>query len=169
MTEREGGWRRCHSPESKTLDQSIGKTNAWLAEIAAEFGTEDRQFAYRVTRAWLLALRDRLPVPVAANFAAQLPEVLRGVFYGGWSPSRVPVKFGPREYVLRFARDGGIHDADVPRAARLVTKAVRRHVSGGALDEALDVLPPDLSQLIEPASTGSLRPTDADGHDRTRR
>jgi len=113
MTEREGGWRRCHSPESKTLDQSIGKTNAWLAEIAAEFGTEDRQFAYRVTRAWLLALRDRLPVPVAANFAAQLPEV-----------------------------------------ARLVTKAVRRHVSGGALDGALDVLPPDLSQLIEPASTG---------------
>ena len=117
------------------------RPNAWLAEVAAEFGTEDRQFAYRVTRAWLHALRDRLPVPVAANFAAQLPEVLRGVFYGGWSPSRVPVKLGPREYVLRFARDAGIHDADVPRAARLVTRAVRRHVSGGALDEALDVLP----------------------------
>ena len=106
---------------------------------------------------------------MAANFAAQLPEVLRGVFYGGWSPSRVPVKYGPREYVLRFARDAGIRDADVPRAARLVTRAVRRHVSGGALDEALDVLPPDLSQLVEPASTGSLRPTDADGHDRTGR
>ena len=71
--------------------------------------------------------------------------------------------------MLRFARDAGIHDADVPRAARLITRAVRRHVSGGALDEALDVLPPDLSQLVEPASTGSLRPTDADGHDRTRR
>jgi hypothetical protein len=28
---------------------------------------------------------------------------------------------------------------------------VRRHVSGGALDEALDVLPPALSQLVEPA------------------
>jgi len=153
----------------KNLDHSIDKTNAWLAEIAAEFGTGDRQFAYRVTRAWLHALRDRLPVPVAANLAAQLPEVLRGVFYGGWSPSRVPVRYGPREYVLRFARDAGIRDADVPRAARLVTRAVRRHVSGGALDEALDVLPPDLSQLVEPASTGSMRPTDADGNDRTGR
>jgi hypothetical protein len=48
------------------------------------------------------------------------------VFYGGRSPSRVPVKFGPHEYVLRFARDAGIHDADVSRAARLVTRAVRR-------------------------------------------
>jgi uncharacterized protein (DUF2267 family) len=66
----------------KNLDHSIDKTNAWLAEIAAEFGTEDRQFAYRVTRTWLHALRDRLPVQVAANFAAQLPELLRGVFYG---------------------------------------------------------------------------------------
>ena len=72
------------------------------------------------------------------------------MFYDGWSPSRVPVKFSPREYVQRFARDAGIHDTDVPRAARLVTRAVRRHVSGGALDEALDVLPPDLSQLVEP-------------------
>ena len=114
----------------KNLDHSIDKTNAWLAEIAAEFGTEDRQFAYRVTRAWLHALRDRLPDQVAANFAAQLPELLRGVFYGGWSPSRVPVKFGPREYVLRFARDAGIHDTDVPRAARLVTRAVGRPRDG---------------------------------------
>jgi len=134
----------------RNLDQSIEKTNVWLAEVAAEFGTEDRQFAYRVTRAWLHALRDRLPVPVAANFAAQLPEVLRGVFYGGWSPSRVPVKFGPHEYIVRFARDAGIRDTDVAWAAGLVTRAVRRHVSGGALDEALDVLPADLSQLVEP-------------------
>jgi len=34
--------RRCHSLESETLDQSINKTNAWLAEITAEFGTKDR-------------------------------------------------------------------------------------------------------------------------------
>ena len=145
------------------LDRRIDKSNAWLAEIAAEFGTEDRPFAYRITRAWLHALRDRLPAQVAANFAAQLPELLRGVFYGGWSPSRVPVKFGPHEYVQRFARDAGIRDTDVARAAlgsvetedeveaaRLVTRVVRRHVSGGALDEALDVLPPDLSELVEP-------------------
>jgi uncharacterized protein (DUF2267 family) len=138
----------------RSLDLSIAKTNAWLAETAGEFGTEDRQFAYRVTRAWLHTLRDRLPVPVAANFAAQLPELLRGVFYGGWNPSKVPVKFGPNEYVLRFARDAGIRDAEVARAAALVTRAVRRHVSGGALDEALDVLPPDLSQLIEPVGVG---------------
>ena len=133
-----------------SLDNSIDKTNIWLAEIAGEFGTEDRRLAYRVTRAWLHVLRDRLPVPIAANFAAQLPELLRGVFYDGWNPSRVPVKFGPREYVLRFARDAGIHHTGVSQAASLVTRVVRHHVSGGALDEALEALPSALRQVVEP-------------------
>jgi len=98
----------------KNLDHSIATTHAWLAEIAAEFGTGDRQFAYRVTRAWLHALTDRLPVPVAANLAAQLPEVLRGVFYGtpgsamptcrgrpGWSPGRCAATCPPALWTRR--------------------------------------------------------------------
>ena len=129
-----------------SLDQSIDKTNAWLARVADEFGTEDRRLAYRALRAWLHALRDRLTVTVSAHFAAQLPELLRGVFYTDWSPSQVPVKFGPQEYVQRFARDAGIHDADVPQAASAVTRAVRRHMPG-ALDEALHTLPPAFASL----------------------
>jgi uncharacterized protein (DUF2267 family) len=103
-----------------------------------------------VTRAWLHALRDRLPVPIAAHFAAQLPELLRGVFYEGWNPSKVPVKYGREEYVTRFARESGIREPDVPRVASFVTRVMRRHVSGGVLDEALDVLPAQIRLLAEP-------------------
>jgi uncharacterized protein (DUF2267 family) len=55
-----------------SLDQSIEKANAWLARIADEFATDDRRLAYRILRAWLHALRDRLTVTIAAHFAAQL-------------------------------------------------------------------------------------------------
>jgi uncharacterized protein (DUF2267 family) len=133
-----------------SLDHSIDKVNVWLAEIADEFGTDDRHFAYRVTRAWLHALRDRLPVPIAAHFAAQLPELLRGVFYDGWNPSKAPVKYGSDGYITRFARDSSIAETDVPRTASLVTRVVRRHVSGGVLDEALDVLPAEVRLIAEP-------------------
>ena len=61
-----------------SLDRSIDKANAWLADIDAGFGTSDRHLAYRVLLAWLHCLRDRLTVEVAAHFAAQLPELLRG-------------------------------------------------------------------------------------------
>ena len=37
-------------------------------------------YAYRVLRAVLHALRDRVTVDVAAKFAAQLPTLLRGVY-----------------------------------------------------------------------------------------
>jgi uncharacterized protein (DUF2267 family) len=129
------------------LDHSVDKAAAWLTEVAGEFGTDDRRFAYRVTRAWMHALRDRLPVPVAAHLAAQLPELLRGVFYDGWNPSRMPVKFDSAEYVRRFARDATIHDTEVARSASLVARVARRHLSGGALEEALDTLPADIRQL----------------------
>jgi hypothetical protein len=33
-----------------SLDRSIEKTNAWLADVAASFGTADRRLAYKVTR-----------------------------------------------------------------------------------------------------------------------
>ena len=131
-----------------SLDRSIDKTNAWLADVAAKFGTEDRRMAYRVTRSWLHTLRDRLPVPIAAHIAAQLPELLRGVFYEGWNPSKVPIKYTRDEYVARFARDAQLHHTEVPRAGRLVTSAMQRHISAGAISEVLGVLPADIRSLV---------------------
>jgi len=140
-----------------SLDRSIEKTNAWLADVASSFGTDDRRLAYRVTRSWLHILRDRLPVPVAAHVAAQLPELLRGVFYEGWNPSKVPIKFGREEYVARFARDAQIHHSEVPVAGRNVTCAMRKHMSPGAINEALGVLPSDIKDLITPQDAAGAR------------
>jgi uncharacterized protein (DUF2267 family) len=132
-----------------SLDGSIAKVNQWLADVAGAFGTDDRRLAYRVLRAWLHCLRDRLTVQVAAHFAAQLPELWRGVFYGGWNPSGVPVKYGRSDYVTRFAREAGVHESDVARAAGVVTAVVRKHMSAGAVDEAFALLPADLRRFLQ--------------------
>lgn len=133
-----------------SLDRSIEKTNVWLSDIADLFGTDDRRLAYRVARAWMHCLRDRLSVEVAAHFAAQLPEVLRGVFYDGWKPSHVPMKYGHGEYVTRFAREARIHESEVAKAAGIITSVVGQHVSAGAVSEAFSRLPADIRQLLEP-------------------
>ncbi len=133
-----------------SLDRSIHKTNAWLADVASSFGTEDRRFAYRVMRAWLHTLRDRLGVDASAHLAAQLPELLRGVFYDGWDPSKVPARYGRAEYISRFARDAGVHDADVAKAAGIVTSVLLHHVSSGAVGQALAQLPREIRELLEP-------------------
>jgi len=145
-----------------SLDRGVEKANAWLADIDAGFGTSDRQLAYRVLRAWLHCLRDRLTVEVAAHFAAQLPELLRGVFFDGWNPSRVPQKYGRAEYITRFAREARVHDSDVVKAARIVTAVARRHMSAGLVAQALGLLPAELRELLEPPAAG---PTAGGGAD----
>jgi uncharacterized protein (DUF2267 family) len=135
-----------------SLDRAIDKANVWLADIDAGFGTDDRRLAYRVLRAWLHCLRDRLSVEVAAHFAAQLPELLRGVFFDGWKPSRVPQKYDRAEYVTRFARDARVRDSDVAKAAGIVTTVARKHMSAGVVAQAFERLPAGLRELLDPAA-----------------
>jgi uncharacterized protein (DUF2267 family) len=134
-----------------SLDRSIDTTIQWLGDVASGFETQDRRLAYRVTRSWLHTLRDRLPVTVAAHLAAQLPELLRGVFYEGWNPSKVPVKYGRDEYLARFAHNAQIHNTEAANAGRLVTAAMRKHLSAGLVNEAFGVLPGEIRELLEPA------------------
>ena len=77
------------------LDRSIDKANAWLADIDARFGTGDRRLAYRVLRAWLHNLRDRLSVEVAAHFAAQLPGTAAGGVFRRLEPEPGPAEISP--------------------------------------------------------------------------
>jgi hypothetical protein len=49
------------------IDRSVEKTHIWLNELAAELGAEDRKYAYRVLRAVLHAVRDRLTVDETAQ------------------------------------------------------------------------------------------------------
>ncbi|MGZ4825309.1 MAG: DUF2267 domain-containing protein [Terriglobales bacterium] len=90
---------------------------------------------------------------------AQLPELLRGVFYESWNPSRVPGRYGYSEYVTRFAREARIHESDVAKATGVVTAVVRLHMTSGAVDEALALLPTDLRELLEPGAAGHAAPS----------
>jgi uncharacterized protein (DUF2267 family) len=137
---------RRHSP----FDHAVHSANAWLADVARALGTEDRHFAYRVVRAWLHTLRDRLTVDSAVQFGAQLPELLRGIYYDGWDPSRVPVKFGAEEYTFRFAELAHIPPEDVPQVASATSDALQQHLSPGQLESALAQLPTRMRSMIQP-------------------
>jgi uncharacterized protein (DUF2267 family) len=133
------------------LENATRLATEWVRDVADVFDTDDTPFAYRVLRAWLHALRDRLTVPTAAHFGAQLPELLRGVFYEGWNPSRVPVRLSATEYAEHFAHEAGISPNDVPKVASAVTTALGRRMSEGQLRKAMDELPAAVRALLRPA------------------
>ena len=67
------------------FDKTLQTTHLWLDEIQAELGP-DRQVAWKVLSVVLHKLRDRLPVQLAAHLGAELPLLVRGVYYDQFQP-----------------------------------------------------------------------------------
>ena len=134
------------------LDHSVETTNIWLADLADELGARERVDAYRVLRAFLHTLRERLTVAEAAALSAQLPVVIRGMFFQDWRPRRVPHVYHDRcDFLRRFADEAGIpeaDEADVVYAAEAALRVLRRHVSPGEVDDLLDMLPGDVREQL---------------------
>jgi uncharacterized protein (DUF2267 family) len=74
------------------LDHTVQETNAWLGAVPDQLHFEDHHHAYIAPRAVLHALRDQLPPEVAVHLGAQLPMLVRGVYYEGWHMAGKPVK-----------------------------------------------------------------------------
>ncbi|MEZ0351665.1 DUF2267 domain-containing protein [Mycobacterium sp. pR1184] len=132
------------------LDHAIDSAHTWVNDVAAEFDTEDREFAYRVLRAWLHTLRDRLTVEASAHFAAQLPDLIRGVFYQAWDPNAVPDKYDADAYTVRFSREANIALCDVGKAAAATTAAALHHLPAAQIDKALGQLPIEIRKILQP-------------------
>jgi uncharacterized protein (DUF2267 family) len=123
----------------------------WLTATAGHLDTKDMEYTFRVLRAWLHTVRDRLTMESAVHLAAQLPEFLRGVFYDGWVPSRIPMRFDAEECAARFSREAMISPEEVPSAAAAVSAAMRELFSPGQLDSTFATLPDRLHELFQPA------------------
>jgi len=133
------------------IEHSVEKTHIWLKQLAAEFGDEDRQYAFRALRAVLHTLRDRLTVEVAVKLGAQLPTLIRGVYYEDWVPSRTPLSIHDVEAFLeRVAREGRMSgETEASIAVTAVAHVLREHVSAGEIDDVLAILPVKLRVLVE--------------------
>jgi uncharacterized protein (DUF2267 family) len=136
--------------EIAIIERSVEKAHVWLNEMAQELGVDDRQEAYRVLRAYLHALRDRLPVDEAAQLAAQLPELIRGIYYEGWNPSKTPVRYrGLADFLDRITGDADLDgETEASYAVSSTAKVLRRHVSAGELEDIRIAVPASHSRRI---------------------
>jgi uncharacterized protein (DUF2267 family) len=134
-----------------SIDRTVHETNEWLAELSRELQTDDRAEAWRVLKAYLQVLRDRLTIDEAAQLAAQLPQLLRGAFYEGFDPGHQPEKIRDREtFLARLAERAGSADMDqVARAAAAATRVLRRHVSAGEMEDVLSQLPAEIRAVLD--------------------
>jgi uncharacterized protein (DUF2267 family) len=143
----------------EVFDRTLQETNIWLGEIADDLGP-DRQVAYRVLRAVLHALRDRLTVEQAAHLSAQLPMLIRGIYYEAYQPAKTPTPIRGRDEFLDAVNDelSDIRPVNALTACGSVFNCMGRHVTPGQLEKVFWSLPEQVRQLLaatEPVKEGA--------------
>jgi uncharacterized protein (DUF2267 family) len=141
------------------IESSIHTSNTWLKDLADELGWVDRQQAYRALAAVLHALRDRLTVTEAADLGAQLPMLIRGLYYEGWTPKGKPIKERKREdFLARIAAAFPASAQVYPeQVAWAVFKLLEKRVSAGEIGDVLHVLPAPIRSLWPSAEAAMSR------------
>lgn len=129
------------------FDKTLETTHIWLNEICADLGP-DKQVAWKVLSTVLHKLRDRLPIGLAAHLGAQLPLIVRGVYYDQFEPSKLPTECNSREEfideVAEWLSDTRPVDPDL--AVRSVFRVLSRHISEGQVAKVREALPRSLRQ-----------------------
>ena len=141
------------------LDSTIHKTHQWLNDIMAALGVHDAHLAYGGLRAVLHALRDRLTLEETVQLGAQLPMLIRGLYYEGWSPRREPRKTHKAEFleVIRKQFPACTDRMHPEVLARAVLTVLARHISAGEVDDVKAILPSDLKDLWPGGDTPAVR------------
>ena len=130
----------------EVFDTTVQTTNAWLKEIMETTGP-DRRRAYRVLTAVLHALRDRLTVDEAAQLGAQLPILVRGLYYDRWHhPAGKPERMRHKEEYLAAELDD-IGPINPENATRAVFSLLEHHIAPGEIEDVKTTLPTQLREL----------------------
>jgi uncharacterized protein (DUF2267 family) len=91
-------------------------------------------------------LRDRMEPIEASHLAAQLPTLVRGIYYEAWNPARAPQKTRDWESFKAAveAEWVGAVRHDTGRAIEAVFEVLNDHVTKGELDHVRAELPHDI-------------------------
>jgi uncharacterized protein (DUF2267 family) len=133
----------------EVFDRTVQTSTIWVDDVMSELLWDDRHKALHALRAVLHALRDRLPVNATANLAAQLPILIRGLYFEGWQPENVPVNERTRDEFLAHVTEAFLFDCDADSAqiATCVLAVLSRHISEGEIEKIKKALPAGIRQL----------------------
>lgn len=132
----------------EVFDKTVQTTNTWLKEIGEQIGP-DRQRCYQALRAVLFSLRDRLDPNEAAHLAAQLPMLVRGIYYEGYRPAGKPERIRSRdEFLEKIGSHLETRPLGADEAARAVFKVLDHYLDPGEMAEVKQSLPRDIRTLF---------------------
>lgn len=130
------------------FSQGAQQAQQWVNELADDLDWDERR-AFRLLRCVLAALRDWLPRKEASDLAAQLPVLVRGIYFEGWNPLETPVAERRKaDFIDRVQEAFADEELDDPDAAvAAVFHLLDRHVSRGEIVQVRNSMKKSLRDL----------------------
>jgi uncharacterized protein (DUF2267 family) len=131
------------------LDHTVQQTNLWLKRLEEAYQLDERQHAYVMLRGVLHVLRDRLPPEMAVHLGAQLPTLVRGVYYEGWRMADAPTHIRHLEDFATAVRAQlpARFPLDPLTAAKAVFELLWTELDRGEINKVVNALPASLREL----------------------
>lgn len=130
------------------FDTTAQKTMLWLKEIDEEMGWDQRHEAYQALRGCLHEVRDRLPPDEMAHLSAQLPLLIRGIYFEGWDPSHPQLGRSADDFINGMIKDIPWHtDYDFEAVTRACLRTLSRNVDAGMARHVRNAMPESIRQL----------------------
>jgi uncharacterized protein (DUF2267 family) len=130
------------------LDEYVRATDEWISDLNHHLGWHHRGRAYFALYSTLHALRDALPLQEAIYLGAQLPPLLRGVYYEGWHPAELPLLPSRASFLSRI-HDGLHRDVAIEpeQVARTVLALLADRIDAAELENVKAATPGELRSL----------------------
>lgn len=121
----------------------------WVNELNDDLNWEDKGRAYRLLRSVLHTTRDFLSIEEVADLSAQLPIVIRGVFFEEWDPATAPVwKRKKQDFVAQIASEFENEPLEnIDEAVAAVFRLLDRHISQGEITQVRNSMQKSLRKL----------------------
>jgi uncharacterized protein (DUF2267 family) len=130
----------------------VREAHDWIADVARETGLDERS-ALTALRAVLHALRDETTARQNGHFAAEMPTLIRGLYFEGWDPGRPRIVDHDRTEFLRRVRAYAGNDDpafDIARVTVGVFRVLERRMPG-PMARIAHMLPKELRSLWTPS------------------
>ncbi len=130
-----------------TVANAVQSTQIWLNELCEKGELADTSEAIAVLRSVLQELRDRLSLEEVVDLSAQLPLIVRGLYFEGWRPNKPPKIHTKQQFIDQLASKGFPNAVPAEQAIRAVFSLLARHCDPGEISDVIEQLPHELKTL----------------------
>jgi len=129
------------------LAKYVDETVKWIKDLEHNLQIESTEIAWNVLRSVLHVFRDRLTPEEAFHLSAQLPMLLRGLFFEGYRISDKPEKFDVDKMLYRIDEKLTTQQKNAEQAFRATLQVLYKYISEGQLEDMYGIMPGDIREL----------------------